>query len=223
MFLGCSDLLDDFKHAFSNCFLEVFRYQIFHLEIRKFSDVVITVRGIALHCTKTMVSRMALVLWVLESRSVIWLYEQPMTSLLWEHPRQQQFLKRCLVYKAFCWMGSFGAPSPKGTCLWSSSPCSSFSLPLPKKQWSQDLVHKKIRPDGTIQVSGSKGLKSSQVYPSQFGYATVAFWKEAWKRVRNGQEEVPQIQAPTSPGKFDPWTDAKLTGVMQYLSLGAFK
>lgn len=123
--------------------------------------------------SKAMVSRMTLVVYLLEARACVWLYEQPMTSLLWQHPRMQDLVRRVLVYQTQMWMGSYGAESPKSTCLWSCCPCSSFSVPLPKDKTWISLVNKSAKSDGTISVSGNSKLKGSQAYPAGFGHATV--------------------------------------------------
>lgn len=43
---------------------------------------------------------------------VFWLYEQPQSSLLWQHPRMQQYISKRTVFKSHMWMGAFGAASP---------------------------------------------------------------------------------------------------------------
>ena len=171
-----------------------------------------------------MVSRMALIVWVLESKVAYWLYEQPHTSLMFEHPRMQELLKALKVWRAHMYMGAYGAASPKPTFLWAPSETVSwFSLPLPKKDW-EAMVDKKTMPDGSIQVSGNKKLKGSQTYPKEFGLSTVRVWNAAPKRkfvpLKPKAKPAP-IWKPLS--KADSWPDADLTGVMQYLSLGTFK
>ena len=175
---------------------------------------------------KEMVSRMALILWVLEAKKCFWLYEQPQTSLLWEHPRMQGFLKSNLVYKTHMWMGSYGGLSPKGTHLW--APCeqvSKFSLPLPQKEWDHQLVAKKVLPDGSVQVTGNGALKQSQAYPKQFGKATVCVWLNTPCRTFSTNYEKASTKKIPSfwKGNMDKWADANLSDVMQFLSLGTLK
>ena len=171
-------------------------------------------------------SRMALILWVLEAKKCFWLYEQPQTSLLWEHPRMQSFLKSNLVYKTHMWMGSYGGLSPKGTHLW--APCeqvSKFSLPLPQKEWDHQLVAKKVLPDGSVQVTGNGALKQSQAYPKQFGKATVCVWLNTPCRTFSTNYEKASTKKIPSfwKGNMDKWADANLSDVMQFLSLGTLK
>ena len=168
---------------------------------------------------------MALILWVLEAKRCLWLYEQPQTSLLWEHPRMQHFLKNLrgsLVYKTHMWMGSYGANTPKGTHLWGPTEAiNKFALPLPQKEWEQQLVTKKTLDDGRIQVTGNSALKESQAYPKEFGRATVCIWKVAPKReMPSTTNKIPTVW---KKGHVDTWSDANLTEVMQFLSLGTMK
>ena len=167
--------------------------------------------------TEVMVSRMTLILWVLEAKRVLWLYEQPQTSMLFQHPRMQAFLKVCTVFRCHMWMGSYGADTPKGTHLWAPDSCvSKFALPLPDKDWDQ-LVTKKVLPDGRVQVTGNAALKGSQSYPSAFGRATVGVWKLATKRL---QPLVSAKPPKVWTSRHDKWLDADLTEVFQFLSLG---
>ena len=175
---------------------------------------------------QVMVARMALVLWVLECKLVLWLYEQPKTSLLWEHPRMQEFLLQCDVWKTHMHMGSYGASSPKPTFLWAPTPCvKMFSLPLPDREW-EPMVTKKVMSDGRTQVTGNASLKGSQTYPKQFGLATVGVWKVAPKRTPTKTTKKRGVSNPpvwTCRDGYDGWTDADLTDVFQFLSLGTMK
>lgn len=168
-----------------------------------------------------MVSRMALLVYLLEAKRVYWLYEQPHSSLLWEHPRMQQLVKKINVWKTHIYMGSYGAESKKPTFLWAPSPTvHHFSLPLPQdKEWLA-VVDKRTLPDGRTQVTGNSNLKGTQTYPREFGFATVRVWKSAVKRA------LPP--SPPVPPKFNlnpsaSWKDADLSEVFQVLSLGAMK
>lgn len=168
-----------------------------------------------------MVSRMCIILWILEAKMVFWLYEQPQSSLLWQHPRMQQYISKRTVFKSHMWMGAFGAASPKGTVLWGPyQTVSWFALPLPKdRAWATDLTTKTEK-NGRTQVTGSKGLKGSQTYPSEFGLATVSIWRRtAFKAYDMEGAKLPNVWPKSLK---DAWPDANLTEVMQYLSLGTF-
>ena len=166
-----------------------------------------------------MVARMAIILWVLESKMAFWLYEQPHTSMLWLHPRMQQVIRALKVFRTHMDMGSFGAASPKPTHLWAPCPeVSRFSLPLPDREW-ESMVTKKVMPDGRIQVTGNQHLKNSQTYPREFGYATLRVWKTVPKREFPAERKAPCSVWSTPK---DSWKDANLTEVFQFLSLGTF-
>ena len=168
---------------------------------------------------QVMVSRMSLIVWLLESKKTFWLYEQPHSSLLFQHPRMQQLVRSLTIYRAHMYMGAFGAESPKPTFLWAPiSDVKKFSLPLPEgKEWVE-TVSKTTKEDGTVQITGNSNLKGTQTYPREFGLATVRVWRTAVKR------SVPLIKESNPPCSFwspkDSWKDADLTEVVQFLSLG---
>lgn len=169
---------------------------------------------------------MALIVWLMEAKNVLWLYEQPHSSLLSEHPRMQELVRARKIYRAFMWMGSYGALTPKGTHLWCPSPCvGRLSLPLPQDvDWSAELVTKKTRADGSVQITGSHALKASQAYPKQFGLATVDLWR-SWQQpkpiaCRNAPPPTPDVDVWQSLTRKDRWEDAQLAEVVQYLFLG---
>ena len=168
-----------------------------------------------------MVSRMTLILWILQSKHVVYLYEQPMTSLLFFHPRMEQFIRANDAWRVFTWMAGFGAPSPKGTVLWSSRPHVKFlsrNLP-PCSNWSSELTVKTISANGKMSVSGGADLKKSQEYTEDFGMSTVDFWKQCGAyRPDLSQVQVPNFWGHISQSK-DRWDDANLSEVMQYLTL----
>lgn len=162
-----------------------------------------------------MVSRMTLVLWLLQAKSIVWLYEQPTSSILWFHPRMTEFIRRQCAFRTHTYMGSFGAASPKGTVLWGSRPETKFlSRNLPTdREWSTDITKK-----SESGVSGGPGLKKSQAYTPEFGLATVEMWRQccpcsSWDLTK---DMIPDMWAHQS--KKERWEDAKLTEVMQYLT-----
>ena len=164
-------------------------------------------------------SRVAILMWVLEAKLVWWLYEQPHTSIMWQHPRLQQLLRN----RTHMYMGSYGSASPKPTHLWSPCPeVGKFSLPLPADREWESMVDRKVLPDGRVQVTGNANLKGSQTYPKQFGFATVRVWKTIPKREPVATKKPVQHDLWRAKPK-DCWKDAELTEVFQFLSLGTFK
>lgn len=118
------------------------------------------------------------------------------------------------------WMGAFGAATPKGTHLWGPhSSILKFALPLPQKEWAEQLVTKKVMPDGRIQATGNAALKGPQAYPKEFGRATLCVWKVTPKRsLPESTKKIPNVW--NLSNKKDKWLDANLSEVMQFLCLG---
>ena len=132
----------------------------------------------------------------------------------------EDFISSVHAYRAWTWMGAFGAPSPKGTTLWSSRPAvQKMSRALPVgKSWSDDITTRTVLKSGKPSVSGGKGLKESQTYTSQFGFATLSVWLEEddWPESDLTSVTLPTIWSPLV--KKDRWDDARLQEVMQYLT-----
>ena len=169
---------------------------------------------------EVMVSRVTLILYVLQSRGAFWLYEQPGSSLLWYHPRMEEFLKTNNAWRCWTWMGAWGGSSPKGTTLWSSSPdVRRMSRVLPDKVWRCDMTRKTTLASGKLSVSGGTQLKESQAYTAEFGYGVLSTWLSREKPVELdfSSSPVPNIWSPLS--KRDRWDDARLSEVMQYLTV----
>lgn len=55
-----------------------------------------------------LVSRLVVLMWLLESAGVVWFLEQPAGSLMQEHPRLRQFMERVAVHRR----SLRGRPSP---------------------------------------------------------------------------------------------------------------
>ena len=168
-----------------------------------------------------MVSRMTLILWLLQSKQCFYLYEQPGSSLLWNHPRMESFIQSCDAFRAWTWMGAFGGRSPKGTTLWSSRRAvHKLNRSLPDKVWSHEMTKKTILSSGKLSISGGRDLKSSQAYTPEFGFSTLSVWLSEPDVVIPDMTHVkiPNIWA--SIPKKERWDDARLVEVMQYLTLG---
>ena len=164
---------------------------------------------------------MCLVLWILLSKDIVWLYEQPSSSLLWLHPRMEDMIKRFDVFRCFTWMGSYGADSPKGTVLWSNrAGVKKLARCLPEnKVWSAEMTTKKANAHGGVSITGGRDLKGSQAYTNDFAMSALSFWLEEHEPKTPALDDVqlPNIWAPLS--KKDRWEDADLTDVFQYLSI----
>ena len=126
-----------------------------------------------------MVSRMALVLYLLVAKQVMWIVEQPSSSLMFLHPRLSQFRRWAGYLEARTTMAEYGGSSSKPTTLRGSPP------------WLQQLERKitpqtraRLRKEGVAladvaeenrrkTVTGNKNLKGSQAYPRGYAKAVV--------------------------------------------------
>ena len=169
---------------------------------------------------QVMVSRMALILYILQAKAVVWLYEQPTSSILWSHPRMERFIADNAAYRVHTWMGSYGAASPKGTTLWCARPSvKKLCRVLPNKQWSAQMTTKTVLASGKVSVNGGADLKGSQAYTCEFGMATLSMWLE------ENTLATPDLSKAQIPDfwkylpKKDRWDDANVAEVLQYLSL----
>ena len=69
-----------------------------------------------------MVVRMMLLLMLYEAKSMMWILEQPVNSVMQFHPRFQEFLAWCpFVVRKSCQQGFFGGASSKPTWLYCNS------------------------------------------------------------------------------------------------------
>lgn len=68
-----------------------------------------------------MAARVALLALLVTALGGNWVIEQPRSSLLFQHERFQWLCKRFKIFRICIWMGSFNAPTPKPTLLWSST------------------------------------------------------------------------------------------------------
>ena len=161
-----------------------------------------------------MVSRVCLLLYIMNARSATWLYEQPASTLLFEHPRMQLFFQQHQCYRVHTWMGSFGAPCPKASYLYSNRD----SVGSLKRCLAVDCLRsvstavKYCDAEGSSRVSGGPDLKGTQSYTAEFAWETLRMW-----------EQTPQREAvPAEPMKVDfysdPWFDACLESVFQVLT-----
>ena len=118
-------------------------------------------------------------------------------------------------------MGAFGHGSPKGTTLWSSRAAVKKLCRIlpPNKTWEKEMTKKTVLKDGTISVSGGKDLKGSQTYTPEYGFSTLSCW------LADEEMDLPDVSEVRIPPiwnhlpKKDRWDDAKITEVMQFLSL----
>eukprot|EP00438_Fugacium_kawagutii_P034757 Skav221196 [mRNA] locus=scaffold3557:162377:162781:- [translate_table: standard] len=132
----------------------------------------------------------------------------------------EEFIGKNPAFRAWTWMGAYGAASPKGTTLWSSRPSAhKFCRALPQRAWHSEITKKSVLRSGKISVSGGRDLKGSQSYTSEFGFSTLSVWLQEKPLP---MPDVSNVRVPTFWGtlpKKERWDDANLAEVMQYLTL----
>ena len=120
----------------------------------------------------TMCSRMVLILVILTSLGNWWVIEQPLGSMLLEHPRMQQLLGMHSVFKMVTHMWKFGKNSSKPTILFSNKPwimeIERYRTVVHKPRAVQKLVKLKRTRTRVKWTGDKKALKSSQEYTKDF-------------------------------------------------------
>ena len=109
------------------------------------------------------VSRVALLLYILSSKCVFWILEQPVSSLMEHYPRFQDFARRNQVFKHYIEMQNYGAPTMKPTWLCSNMPFIN-DIDMFKEERTTSLlalVSKTTDVHGCVRVSGNNNLKQS--------------------------------------------------------------
>ncbi len=125
-----------------------------------------------------MISNLTLLLYLLTARGVMWVVEQPSSSLMEAHPRWQTLCERMPIYKIGIWMSDFGGSTPKRTVLYSQVPwipeLCQYRLKDTRGVVSgrPDMVTSHTTAAGRKHITGIKSqLKNSQTYPRGFGEA----------------------------------------------------
>ena len=163
------------------------------------------------------ISRVVLLLLVaMLLHNAIFMAEQPASTLLPFHPRWQMLLKEFQLFEVNLWMQPYGGTSPKRTWLCSNKECiQELCLPLdPSIQTTVVTSETKISPiSGKTSVTGTKDLKSTQAYPSQFGKAVARTYANAVVQESFG-DGVALDELEDVPCSTDSWDDAGLQQVL---------
>ena len=166
-----------------------------------------------------MVSRVVLLLFVLDALNVFWVLEQPVGSALQRHPRMQQLIATRKVFKYVTHMWKFGSASSKPTMLLSSRPWIEVLevyrtvdvKPAPKLTL---MNYHRCR--SRVKWTGNKrALKMSQEYPNAFGDAVLLVWRMHRNEIENEiQSRRVKMRRYT--------TDLDWCANMQWIMMGAF-
>jgi len=179
-----------------------------------------------------MVTRVIVLLLIIHVRGGLFVIEQPASSLMHRHPRFQYLMSILSVFKAFVYMGSFGAPSEKPTHLYANDRCihelEGRPRPARERMSHRGLVIKRYKNrHGQPCITGGPKLKSSQAYPKGFGEAMVKMWKSNQDRlIRKSKSMAKKLDLmPGVPvelfkkarGAHDVWLDGNFQSVLASL------
>ena len=166
-----------------------------------------------------MVSRVVLILLICNALGVCWVIEQPLSSVLWLHPRFQNFLRQHRTYRVTLDMFSFGADTAKPTVLYSSHPWieeirnDGFYRPAPQKT----LATREWCPDKEkYVVTGGGAIKASQHYPIAFGRAVARAYNAHRAEIRATALAKMHASVCTPDIGEDAWEDAHMAEVLEY-------
>ena len=168
-----------------------------------------------------MVSRVVILLLLLTAKGCAWMLEQPLSSVLFLHPRFQQFLSTHPVYRMTLDMYDFGGETTKPTVLYCShdwfDEMSSYAMerPPPLK-----TLASRVWDDETEKwcVTGGGNLNQSQHYPPSFGRSIARVFNSHKHEVRTAAvEQLQRLARSEEVGDdCDPWDDAGMDAVLAY-------
>ena len=161
-------------------------------------------------------------------RDTSWFLEQPLTSMMPEHPLLRHIQLVChsqgwVWNKITTWMGCFGHDRPKASFLisnrhWVSNLQRSLSSEDRKKFVSTEeagIVTKSFQEGtGKPQFTGGENLKATQAYTKEFGLAVF----QAWEKARSKPSpDIPAVDSGEAPEIMD-WA-AEVPALDRVLSL----
>lgn len=169
-----------------------------------------------------MVARMCMLLLLLSVRSVHWVLEQPLSSLMHLHPRMQAINKHSKYNEVNIWMGAYGAPTRKATVLRSPQQWVhglKKRLPKDKRHFdSKEVSTGYVNAAGKKCVDGGEGLKATQEYPKEYGESVYRCWNSYIEEPRS---EQPETDSDEENDLFqatpDMWEDAELNSFAKWI------
>jgi hypothetical protein len=178
-----------------------------------------------------MVSRLMLILLIMKAKGCFVITEQPKESLMESHPRFVWFNKRVPMFRKYVAMKWYGAPSLKGTWLYSwhkdvLNTIDAADYLRPNTEQSVKLVTESIDASGRRRVHGGKTLKSSQAYPPAYGAAVAAIHQKHKASLRASHSDFcSKVDAANvdlsdlfhTPAPHQQWKDAGLDRIKRHL------
>ena len=164
----------------------------------------------------TMASRLILLCMFLTVQRVIYILEQPASSLLYYYKRVLQLQAKVRLHNCSTWLGAFGADSMKHVHLLSNhSMVRKLHRHLFRKSFIRKNAHVVI-PALNGGVTGGPQLKATQEYP--VGYANALL--EAFQEADFSELDAPyQCCGVLEPQEEDGWVDAELVNVCNYIGV----
>ena len=171
--------------------------------------------------SNAMVARVVLLLTMLAAKKCAWMIEQPLSSVLYLHPRFQWFLSMHCTYRFTLDMYQYGGDTAKPTVVYCSHPWfedilrDAFDRPkaektLASREWCP--VKEKFV------VTGNADIKSSQHYPIAFGRCVARVYHRHREELRAAAlEHLTSLSTMPAPIQdLDDWADANMGEVIEY-------
>ena len=174
----------------------------------------------SVHKANVMVSRMALLWFVVRMKRGALLLEQPLGSVMGLHPR----LERLGLPSISTWMGCFGGETPKPTRLFANrveliGPLKRKMNKILRSSLAKTTINK-VNEAGEMKVYGDlETLKLSQIYPAPYAKAVVESYSR-WLARQTCDDHSSTSEA--SIDEDDTWSDAEPESIVQTL-VGANK
>ena len=156
-----------------------------------------------------MVSRQVLILQYFTAQAIIYLMEQPITSLMRLHERLVELFKKLHLFTTTTWMGRFGADSAKGTWLMSNSQTLLDGL-------TRNLVRNEhvFQNDDITRPHYSGGSLAWSEYPEEFCVEVAISARSV-----SFPQLLLDVPSPGVPQVTDLWEDARSGELAKFIGL----
>ncbi len=132
-----------------------------------------------------MVGRTILIVLILIAKGAFWLIEQPVSSIMHEHPMFQWLFRHFRIYRVHTYTGAFGAKSLKPTVLYSAHECIGDLKRYKPTRKLNVLAAKYKDSNGVTRVKGKRSaLRSSQAYTKKFARAFLTVYEKHKQKIK---------------------------------------
>ena len=164
-----------------------------------------------------MASRCVLLLMYLHVQRILFVVEQPSSSLLFSHQRFLELDRKIALYRSSTSLGAFGGRSAKPILLMSNHPLvRQMYRPLRRSTFTPTATQVVVEA-ASGGVSGGPDLHQTQEYPAEFAEALFEAWSEADASVLH--HKCIGSRLVNGPQTSDLWPDANLAEVCQYFGI----